>query len=289
MTIPAFVNAKAGSAEKAKRALEGDARFQMKVMDPAEIPNAVRCEVERGTPRVLVSGGDGTLASASASLVDSPAELAILRGGTLNHFAKFVGVPEDMHEALDLAATGTARPFDVGCANDRLFLNTSSVGMYVTFVRTRERFERHLPYRIASLLAALRVLGRMPIFVTEVEHEGEKHIYRAPMLFIGIGERELRIPMLGERVPGGRHALHLLVAKGRSRTRLMALALAALARGVQEVSRTPDLDSELLDSLVVNVRSRRVHVGLDGEIVQFDTPLKYRIARDALNVVAPPA
>jgi diacylglycerol kinase family enzyme len=104
------------------------------------------------------------------------------------------------------------------------------------------------------------------------------------MVFVGVGERELKRPTLGKRVPGGRRGLHVMVVRGRTRAGLLALAFAAVARGVGHVSSTPKLDSFLVDRCRVILR-RRGPVAVDGEILQLDTPLQYELARDALKVV----
>ena len=91
-----------------------------------------------------------------AVLLDGSAELAILPGGTLNHFARDLGISTEAAEALELAAEGCARGVDVGMVGGKLFLNTSSVGAYVRFVRVREHLESYLGYRLATALAAVR-------------------------------------------------------------------------------------------------------------------------------------
>ena len=83
--------------------------------------------------------------------------LAVIPGGTLNHFARDHGIPTDLDDAVANAAVGVRATADVATMNDRAFLNTSSVGAYVVFVRIRERFEPWLGYRLASLVAAPRL------------------------------------------------------------------------------------------------------------------------------------
>ena len=65
----------------------------------------------------------------------------------------------------------------------------------------------------------------------EVVVDGQKRIYRTPLVFIGVGERGLQLPTLGQRVTDGRRGLHVMVVRGRSRARMLALGLAAVARG----------------------------------------------------------
>jgi diacylglycerol kinase family enzyme len=168
-----------------------------------------------------------------------------------------------------------------------VFLTTSSVGAYVRFVRIRERLEGRFGYRVASTIAAVRIMFQWRLIAVELEVEGQPRVYRTPLVFIGVGERELQAPTLGKRVPDGRRGLHVLVVRGRSRARLFAIALAAVARGVDAVARTPELDAFLVDRCRISVR-RPTMVALDGEIESMRTPLEYELRRDALHVVCPP-
>lgn len=285
--IPAIVNVKSGTAEEALEVLRESDAFEVHAVEPTEIAPTVRALVATGTRRILVSGGDGTIATAAAELIDSPTEMAILPGGTLNHFVRDLGISSVAAEALKLATEGACRSVDIGTVNGRVFLNTSSVGAYVGFVRVREQFERHLGYRAATALAALRLLLQMRSIAVEVDVDGKPHVYRSPLVFIGVGERELQLPKLGSRVQNGKRGLHIMVVRGRTRARLLALALAAVARGVKSVSRTPQLDSFLVDRFRITVR-RAGMIAIDGELVRMPTTLEYELRRDALRVVCPP-
>lgn len=284
--IPAIVNVKSGTAEEARKVLEAGEVFDVRAVEPEAIVETVRELVDGGAKRILISGGDGTIASAASVLMDTPTEMAILPGGTLNHFARDLGVSTDAAEALKLATEGTCRGVDVGLVNGRVFLNTSSVGSYVRFVRIRERLERRFGYRVASAIAAFRILLQMRLIAVEVEVDGTPRIYRTPLVFIGVGERELQLPTLGSRVPDGKRGLHVMVVQGRTRARLLALALAAVARGVKSVAHTPQFDSFLVDRCRITVR-RPGFVAVDGELVAMSTVLEYELRRDALKVVCP--
>jgi len=285
--IPAIVNVASGTAEEARKVLEEGDAFEVHAVEPDAIASTIREVIGNGATRVLVSGGDGTIATAAAELLDTPAELAILPGGTLNHFARDLGVSTEAAEALKLAVEGKCRGVDIGVVNGHVFLNTSSVGAYVRFVRIRERLEKRLPYRIASALAALRILFQLRTFAVEVEVEGKPRIYRTPLVFIGVGERELQLPTLGSRIPGGQRGLHVMVVRGRTGARLLALALAAVAKGVDAVARTPQLDSFLVDRCRIKLR-RPTAVAIDGELEAMHTTLEFELRRDALHVVCPP-
>lgn len=285
--LPAIVNIRSGTASDAIKALATSGAFDVHEVEPDAIASTVKQVVAAGATRVLVAGGDGTIATAAAALLESPAELAVLPGGTLNHFARDLGISTVAAEAVKLAGSEGTRPIDVGMVNDHVFLNTSSVGAYVRFVRLRERLERPLGYRIASLLAAIHLFATAHRMAVEVEVDGRTRIFRTAFLFIGVGERELQLPTLGGRIPYGRRGLHVMVVSARSRARYLAIGLAAITRGVRVLSRSPYFDSVIVDRLRIEMRSKSI-VTVDGEIVSFSEPLVYELRRDALTVVCPP-
>jgi diacylglycerol kinase family enzyme len=171
--IPAFINPLAGNAADARDALNAVGGFEIREVAPTTLADGVREAIAQGATRVLVAGGDGSIGSAANVIAGTATELAILPCGTLNHLAKDLSLPLDLEEAARVALHGCPIPVDAAVVNDRLFLNTSSVGAYVTFVRARERLEHRLGYHLASLVAAARLLFRMPTFRVTLRVEGE--------------------------------------------------------------------------------------------------------------------
>jgi diacylglycerol kinase family enzyme len=283
--IPAFVNPFSPNGSVARAALTENSAFEPHDLDPRTLRMQIAEAVAEGASRVLVAGGDGTLGTAAAALVGHPTELAVIAAGTLNHFARDHGIPEGCDEAIATALNAAAGPVDVGLVNDNVFLNTASVGMYVAYVRTRERLEKYFGYRFASAIAFLITFLRFRRVSVEINVNGERRQYRTALLFVGAGERELKAPHFGNRIPGGRRGLHVMVLRGRRPARVLTLALAAAMRGIREVGASPDLDSYLVDSCVVTVGRRRyATIGLDGELVRLATPLRFELLRDGLQV-----
>jgi diacylglycerol kinase family enzyme len=287
-TLKAFLNAACGNAEAAREAI-AVAGFELEAVQPKEMEECLQKAINEGTKRILVAGGDGTIATAAALVARSGTELAILPGGTLNHFARDHGIPTDLGKAALIASDGPVVGADVGYVNDCVFLNTSSLGAYVTFVRERERFEKHFGYSVASVIAFAKMMSEIRTFSVTLEVEGQKKTYRASLVFIGVGERELKLPILGSRVKNGRRGLHVMIVKGGKRARLFALALAGMTRGRHEADKLPEFSEFLVDSCRIDLTRPTATIGLDGELKRFRTPLDYRIERDALKlVVAPP-
>jgi len=88
---------------------------------------------------VVVGGGDGSIASVAGVLADTEIPLGILPLGTLNHFAKDLGIPLQVEQAADVIADGFVRSVDLGEVNGESFINNSSIGIYPYLVVDRER------------------------------------------------------------------------------------------------------------------------------------------------------
>lgn len=285
--LKAFLNAASGNAAAARAALTM-AGFDLETVEPRELEKRLKQAVDSGTKRIVVAGGDGTIATAASLVAKTDIELAILPGGTLNHFARDHNIPADLGKAALVAAGDVVAGADVGYVNDCVFLNTSSIGAYVTFVRDRERYEKHVGYTIASVCAFVRALFQLRTFTVTLELEGAKKSYRSSMVFIGVGERELKLPILGNRVKNGKRGLHVMIVRGHKRSRLFAIAFAGIAKGTKEAEKIPEFDDFMVDSCRIDLTRPRTTVGLDGELKKMETPLDYRIERDALRLIVPP-
>jgi diacylglycerol kinase family enzyme len=284
--LKAYLNADSGTADAAKEALT-KAGLEFEEVLPPEMEERLEKAIEGGAKRIVVGGGDGTIATAASLVANKEIELAILPAGTLNHFAKDHDIPADLEEAARVAADGEVRLADIGSVNDSVFLNTSSIGAYVTFVRVRERLEKHLGYKIASLIALFRTWASLRVFTVTLEVKGVKKTYRSSMVFIGSGERELKMPTLGNRVKNGRRGLHVMIVDGRKRARVFAVALAGAARGTKGADELPEFDEFLVDGFRIDLTRSHALIALDGELKEMRTPLDYRSERDALRLVAP--
>lgn len=283
--IPAFVNPTAGNAEEVDRALRKAGCFDVRDVAPDQVTQSVQAAIDEGATRVAAVGGDGTISAAAAALARTGVELVVIPAGTLNHFARDYGIPLDLDTACANAMSERIRCVDVGWVNGRLFLNTSSVGAYANFVRVRERLEPRVGYWFASLASAARTLVRLHPFKVWFATEGVERLYQTPIVFIGVGRRELKLPTLGRRVENGSSGLHVMIVRGGTRARLLALAFEAAAKGTRAISRTPHLDSFLVDRCTIE--QRHSTVALDGEVVSLASPLEYKLGQRALKIVVP--
>jgi diacylglycerol kinase family enzyme len=282
--IPAFINPEAGSADRARAALARDPRFSLQVSPPEQLESEMRRLVASGATRILVSGGDGTIRTAAAAVAGTAVELAIIPGGTLNHFARAHGIPTDLEEAIEVAAGSEVRRVDAAYVNGRLFLNTSSAGAYVRYVRARERIERWVGYYVASLAAAAITLARLQVYTVEIAAAGGTKRYETPIVFVAVGERELGFKERGAPIANGRRGLHVMVARAHRRLSLLRAAVRASFTGRAE-ARDEGIDEWIVERCRIAFRRPRGHVAVDGELVALTSPLEYSLAREAVTIV----
>jgi diacylglycerol kinase family enzyme len=262
-----------------------DARV-MQLNSSAHAVECVRTALAEGADTIAAGGGDGTISSVAAALIGSSTPLGVLPLGTLNHFAKDLGIPAALEAAVSTIATGADARVDAGEVNGVTFLNNSSIGIYPDIVVERESL-RGRGYRkwTALALASARIIGRYSGVVVRLTAGGVSQVIRTPFLMVGNNQYEIEGTRMGARSRLDRGELSAYLAprlRGRDLPRLAALAL------LGRVKDNPVLESFVTDSLTVEaVGRRRLRVARDGEVAVMTTPLRYRILRGALVVKTP--
>ena len=251
----------------------------------AKLGIRARAAVEAGCRVLVAAGGDGTVNAVASAVVGRETPLGVLPVGTLNHFAKDLGLPLDLPDAVRIVAQGAVRQVDVGEVNGRYFLNNSSIGVYPRIVEMRHQYESSgLSKWIAALWASLAVLRRRPFVDVRIHVGDEAVVRRTPFVFVG--NNEYRMRGLGgvsrASLTGGQLAIYVM--KASERLSLLRLGLEVMTRGVDQV---PELDLLRVTESKVETRRRRLQVALDGEVRVLASPLEYRSRPAALRILAP--
>jgi diacylglycerol kinase family enzyme len=251
-----------------------------------EIVDAVRSAGEAGDDAVVAAGGDGTVGSVASAMVGSEMPMGVLPLGTLNHFAKDMGLPLDLGAAVTTIAARRTVRVDVGDVNGRTFLNNSSIGLYPDIVIARETLQRR-GYRkwTAFVLATAAILRSYRGLVVKITSDGSMNVARTPFLLVGNNEYQTEGIHLGARarLNGGRLSAYLAPrVHARELPKLLALALVGRSR------ESHILESFAARELQAETPGRRsVRVAIDGEVVRMTTPLLFRTRPQALRVIVP--
>jgi diacylglycerol kinase family enzyme len=233
-----------------------------------------------------VGGGDGTVRTVAGVLAGSDVPLGLIPLGTLNHFARDLGVPADLDAAVAVIAGGVMQAVDVAEVNGEAFVNNSSIGVYPYMVLDRERRRslHGLGKWAAMALAAARTLRYLPLRRLKIRAGGEAEPHRTPCAFVGNNEYALAMPGLGrrERLDGGTLCLYVARAEGR-----LALLWLAVRGAFGLVREARDLRQLRAFEAEITARTSRLPVALDGEVRVLRTPLRYRVRPRALRVFVP--
>jgi diacylglycerol kinase family enzyme len=237
---------------------------------------------------VVVGGGDGSIRTVASVLADSGVPLGVLPLGTLNHFAKDLGMPMDLEAAAAVLAAGFVRSIDLAEVNGESFVNNSSIGIYPYIVVDRERRQQRdkLAKWMAMVPAFLRMMRHFPRRRLSISTAYWTRPYRTPCLFIGNNEYGMEFFTLGRRERLDRGELSVHVVKQRHPLGFFWM-ICRMCFG--HVSRERDVESFKLREFEVQSKTSRLPVALDGEVEVLRPPLHYRSRPGALRVIAPPA
>ncbi|PPI10347.1 hypothetical protein C5D04_14440 [Rathayibacter sp. AY1D2] len=231
-------------------------------------------------PRVLgIYGGDGTMSVGAALARAEGMTLLVLPGGTMNHFAKALGLLT-VQDALDAATIGERRDVDVAevvadGGDPVTVLNTVSIGVYPEFVAAREKREKRIGKPLAAVIAALSVVRRTDPF--ELRRDGRTQLVWS--YFVGVNQEHPRTaaPLARRRLDDGHLDVRILHSGRTPRTRgAFSLLLGRTATPV--VGRVPGWRAPVVESFStpeITVGARRPagddpEWAHDGETERFD-------------------
>lgn len=233
---------------------------------------------------VMVAGGDGTINAAASRLAGTGIPLGVLPMGTYNHFAKDLGLPLEITDAIKLIATGKIKAIDLGEVNGRIFINNSSLGAYTDLVEARENTLASLPKRFANFLAFLKVLKRWPLINVKLEFDGQCIIRTTPFVFVGNNEYTMNLFKVSLRSALDGGALWIYTVKTTSFIGLLRLFWRSI---INRLEQSRNFESYAAKEFKVIPYRNHVRVALDGEVVRMETPLHYRIRPRDLLVFVP--
>jgi diacylglycerol kinase family enzyme len=127
-------------------------------VEPFEMSDAERAAAA-DADRIVVAGGDGSIAPAAAAIGAAGRPLALVPVGTANDFARRMGIPRDLAAACRLAVRGTRlHEVELGWMDERPFVNVASAGLPAPAARAARAWKKPLgalSYATGALVAGL--------------------------------------------------------------------------------------------------------------------------------------
>ncbi|MGE0280761.1 MAG: diacylglycerol kinase family protein [Rhizobiaceae bacterium] len=270
-------------------AVLGDAghEVKMRIVRGDEIVGALdKAARQRGVDVVMAGGGDGTISAAAAKLMGGKKALAVLPAGTMNFFARSLGVPLDLDAAVAAFARGQVRPVDMALANGRPFIHQFSIGMHAKMVQLREKmdFGSRLGKMRASAKATYYTLKNPPSINARLR----------------IGEAETKVKTTGIGVtnnlfgeghlPYADHpdggVLGIYVTAASERNELVRFFF-NMARGRWHANPHVDIYQATSMQISLPARATRLKCVIDGELAKLERETTIEIKPKSLRVLAP--
>ncbi len=228
-------------------------------------------------------GGDGTLNEVACGLLETSTALGVLPGGTVNVFAREVGIPLKLEGALDTLVSGQVSRIPVGFAGERAFLLMAGVGLDGEVVyRLKAGFKDALG-AVAFWLDGFRLLASNPLTPLRIRSGGRE--------ILGTGLIAGKIRRYGPRYfitpDAGLHEpeLDVVVFKGTNRRDYLRYLAGVLGHFHLQFK---DIEHFKTDALTIEVEgASRVRLQLDGEPAGY-VPIELSVRDNALAVLLPP-
>lgn len=254
--------------------------------------DVAREAARNGADLVVSFGGDGLVNEVVNGLVGTPPALGVVPGGTMNVFARSLGLPRPPLEAARLlvarARSGVSRPVDLGVANGRYFTFSCGLGFDAEAAarvddhrRTKHRFGELYFYGAALATLATSYAFRAPFLRCEGDFEPRSAVLAIVLVGRPYAYLAGRPVHLGtSREPGS--GLSLFLVRDLRLWRLPEYALGAVLTG-----RFGRRSSLLEDQSWIRITSEDpVPAHVDGERLVPSSTVEIEIAEAALRVVA---
>ncbi|MCK8060858.1 MULTISPECIES: diacylglycerol kinase family protein [unclassified Fusibacter] len=127
---------------------------------------------------IVVAGGDGTLREGVLGMIarKSKVPMGILPTGTGNDFARTLGIPLDLNEALEVLLKGSKTKVHFGKVNEDIFVNVVSTGFDASIVNTREKIKRFVKGPLSYLVSTIITLVKYQAKEYVLMIDGKKHV-----------------------------------------------------------------------------------------------------------------
>lgn len=273
--------------------------------DGDDLIQIFRDAVDQGATAIGMNGGDGSVSAAATVAMERDVPLVVLPGGTLNHFAKAIGLSE-YETVLDVVQAGrgiavTTGVLEIDGMAPNAVLNTFSIGVYPELVTEREKHEKRWGKGLAGIYAALKVLRTAePLPLRINDHDGDRWL-----LFAGVNRYFPRTlaPVERKRLDDGVLDIREALVQGK-RSRLRTFLEAAGGSTADRIARrTPVVRKHLgirdytVADLTVSWRSRAAddapvivaHDGETTEVPRGTQQVRLVAKSEGLRVYAPSA
>ncbi len=282
-----IINPKSGGGKAARFELADEARkrgIRPIVLEPGDdLTQLAEQAIADGADVIGMAGGDGSQALVATIAMNHGVPHVCIPSGTRNHFALDLGLDrEDVVGALDAYTDGVEHTIDLARVNDRIFVNNASLGVYARVVQSEAYRDAKLQ-TWAQQLPEMLGPGAPPIDLEFDGPDGEHHT-DAPLILVSNNPYQFaQLAGAGTRPRIDTGRLGVLAARVRSAADVAQLAT---REAIGQSSRFTGL-LQWTDTRFEVRSGAAVPVGLDGEAIVLQPPVRFEVLPGVLRVRVP--
>jgi YegS/Rv2252/BmrU family lipid kinase len=143
---------------------------------------------QQGYTHIISVGGDGTAYEVINGIGSGNVVLGILPAGTGNDFVRMTELPKDYDEILKHFKASKTKRIDIGKANNRYFLNYSSVGIDSEIVKETEDIKKYISGPSAYIVGVFKTLIKYKNKEVDILIDGKKIRRNIELIAVGNGK-----------------------------------------------------------------------------------------------------
>ncbi|SIT89463.1 diacylglycerol/lipid kinase family protein [Edaphobacillus lindanitolerans] len=275
-----------GIREPLERAI-GRAGYAVRVCLTEKAGDAERFALQAardGASLIVAAGGDGTVNEAVNGIAGLPERplFAFIPLGTVNDFARALGIPLDADEAIRAFPDFVPRATDIGMAGDRYFMNIIAVGALAEGVAGVPVEQKSAFGPLAYAVHGARALLEDDGNELTLDHDHGRWAGEAALLLIALTNSTGGFERMTPEAETDDGLLHVTVIKSTKLPNLVRLSAALLFGKLQEAGAVETIRTQRIR---VTSASRLV-CNIDGDECGA-TPLEVSVLPGHLRVLAP--
>ena len=237
---------------------------------------------------LLAGGGDGTISAAAGVAYRAGIPLAVLPAGTMNLFARSLGIPLRLEDALEALAGGETQAVDIATANGRPFIHQFSVGIHPKLVKLRASltYKSRLGKMLASVRAALAAIVNPPSFNADLLTRGRLERRRTAGISVSNNPLDEGHLPIADRLDRG--VLGIYLVPPLTLPVMLRLAFGLLRGKFRSLPEIMDREAREATLFFPHKKSGAAGV-MDGELERLPDRVDLKIHHRALRVVVPKA
>lgn len=251
-------------------------------IDPEEVRQAAK---KNQVDTIVIIGGDGTIHHGIQTFKEQLPDLkiGIIPGGTVNNFARMLGISIKPEEAFETILNGTDRAIDYGMVNDQVMISTMTIGLLADTAAATSQEEKQQYGPLAFMKRFFHYLFKKKQYKLELVSEKRKWQGKAQLLTVIMSNSAGGFTNFDESARPDDGAFHIILLPKLNILEFIVF-LPRIIRG--RIAKVPGVDYFTTSELTIRAKEKKVQTRTDGDPTD-DLPIQMKVIKHGLTMRVP--